>query len=910
MSKQRFKFPGTQSSVNLPETPWTLSSEETLQTLQVDAAKGLNTTDIRKRRNTFGQNMLREVKAKSALTIFINQFKNLIVFFLIAAAALSFAFGDHVEGIAIVLVIVINAAIGFITELKGARSIEALRKLGSVSSRVRRNGKISEIPAKALVPGDVIILEGGDIVTADLKIINASKLQANESVLTGESLPVNKSLDTQDDRSPLAERFSMLFKGTALTRGSGEAIVVATGMQTELGKISSLVEETVEDETPLEKRLNQLGNWLIWVSLGTAAVVAVTGIMAGRDLVLMIETGIALAVASIPEGLPIVATIALARGVWRMAKRNALIKELSAVETLGATSIICTDKTGTLTENKLTAVEFLLDTGKIIINEKAENKDQVFSREDETFVSPEASTPLLQALEVSVLCNNAEIADPGKKGKSVGDPLEVAFLNMAASVGLTRHNLAEKFPEEYEEAFDSDIKMMATYHRTEGRFRVAVKGAPESVLSACAYVVTEDGLTQMGKEDLVHWNQLNEDMARRGLRVLALAEKMVDSIEEKPYSELQLIGLAGLMDPPHEGVKEVLQLCKNAGIRVIMATGDQAVTAQAIGKAVGLVTEQDARVVHGLDLKAMDDLTQNEKNLYAEANLFARVSPSQKLDIIALHRERGAIVAMTGDGVNDAPALKKADIGIAMGLRGTQVAREAADMILKDDAFSSIVLAVEQGRVIFKNIRAFVRYLLSCNLSEIMTVTAAAFLGLPLPLLPLQILFLNLVTDVFPALALAAGEGNPGIMKDPPRKKSEPIMTKKHWLGVAGYGLLITCATLGAFIIALTILELPEKESVTISFLTLAFAQLFHVFNVRDKNSTILNNAVVKNPFVWGALVLCTILLAMTLMVPILSTVLKVAYPGFEGMALVLIMSLLPLIAGQIIIAILGRIQN
>jgi len=789
---QRFKLPGTKPPVTLPESPWAKTAEETLQSLRVDPSKGLGTFDVRKRRNSFGQNMLREIKSKSALSILINQFKNLIALFLVAAAALSFTFGDHVEGIAIVIVIVINAAIGFITELKGARSIEALRKLGSVSSRVRRNGKVSEIPAKALVPGDVIILEGGDVVTADLRVINASKLQADESVLTGESLPVSKSDDTLAEQSPLAERFNMLFKGTALTRGSGEAIVVATGMHTEIGRISSLVEMTEDEETPLEKRLNQLGNWLIWVSLGTAALVAVTGIMAGRELVLMIETGIALAVASIPEGLPIVATIALARGVWRMAKRNALIKELSAVETLGATSLICTDKTGTLTENRLTAVKFTLDSGEVHIDEGAEEKDKIFVLEGGVSQDFETSVPLRHALEVSVLCNNAEIPDPQKQGKAVGDPLEVAFLTMAASVGLTRANLAEIFPEEYEVAFDSDIKMMATYHPIDDEYRVAVKGAPESVVAACNFLLTENGARQLTDEDRLEWSRRNEAMAANGLRVLALAEKMVGTIDDKPYANLQLIGLAGLMDPPREDVKEVLQLCRNAGIRVIMATGDQAVTAQAIGKAVGLVTEDDAQVVHGLDLKAMDDLTPNEKNRFAAANLFARVSPSQKLDIIALHRERGAIVAMTGDGVNDAPALKKADIGIAMGLRGTQVAREAADMILKDDAFSSIVHAVEQGRIIFKNIRAFVRYLLSCNLSEIMTVTAASFLGLPLPLLPLQILFLNIVTDVFPALALAAGEGNPGIMKNPPRDKFEPIMTQKtlvrcSWLRPAHY---------------------------------------------------------------------------------------------------------------------------
>jgi len=899
----RFKFSTTKSTISLPEAPWSFTWQELLEKLQVDQEQGLNIIAVRKRRQAFGPNMLSEVKPKSGLTILFNQFKNLIVFFLVAAALLSFLFGDHVEGVAICIVIIINAVIGFVTELKGARSIEALRKLGSVSSRIRRNGKERVIPAKALVVGDIVILEGGDIVTADLRIINGSKLQADESVLTGESLPVVKSVESIDKETLLAERQNMLFKGTALTRGSGEAVVVATGMGTELGKISSLVEKIEEEDTPLEKRLNQLGNWLVWVCLFLAGLVAVTGILSGRDLFLMIETGIALAVASIPEGLPIVATIALARGVWRMARRSALIKELSAVETLGATSVICTDKTGTLTENRLTAVEFVLDVGAVTIDEKAE-PDHIFTIGDDKPIFSHENKALLHALEVSVLCNNAELSEPegDKKAKSVGDPLEVALLSMAAEAGFKRKELAEQFPEQLEIAFDSDIKMMATFHQDDTDYRVTVKGAPESVMDACRTVIQGDDEAKLSEEKRKEWESQNEAMAGRGLRVLALAEKRAVSLDEEPFDSLCLIGLVGLMDPPREDVKEVLDQCRNAGIRVIMATGDQAVTAQAIGQAVGLVSEKESLVIHGSDLKKFETLSVEEKEHLASASLFARVSPAQKLDLIALHRERGAIVAMTGDGVNDAPALKNADIGIAMGLRGTQVAREAADMILKDDAFSSIVHAVEQGRIIFKNIRAFVRYLLSCNLSEIMTVTFAAFLGLPLPLLPLQILFLNIVTDVFPALALAAGEGNPGIMKQSPRDKQEPIMTGKHWIGVSGYGALITMAVLGALFISLDVMGLPEKEAVTVSFLTLAFAQLFHVFNMRERNAGLMTNAIIRNPFIWGAIALCTVLLLMTLYVPVLSTVLKVVNPGFAGMTLVAVMSLLPLVIGQLVL--------
>ncbi|MBU0944842.1 MAG: HAD-IC family P-type ATPase [Proteobacteria bacterium] len=893
------------TSIHAPEMSWAQSWEDTVKSLEVEVSKGLQTEELPKRRQVFGQNMLREVKPKSSFTILINQFRNLIVFFLFAATFVAFMFGDQVEGIAIGMVILINAAIGFVTELKGARSIEALRKLGSVSARIRRNGTISEIPARDLVPGDIVILEGGDVVTADLRIVISSKLQADESVLTGESLPVEKSSDVLPEKISLAERANLLFKGTALTRGSGEAVVIATGMQTELGKISSLVEQTREEETPLEKRLNQLANKLIWVSLAVAVVVGTSGIIAGRDLVLMIETGIALAVASIPEGLPIVATIALARGVWRMAKRNALIKKLAAVETLGATSIICTDKTGTLTENRLTAVEFVLDSGKILIDVTADDSKNIFITDGGTSLLPHENLPLQAAIEVSVLCNNASLSDSrhGDEDKAVGDPLEIAFLTMASKAGFNQAETVSKYPEEKEVAFDSDIKMMATYHRIESGFRVAVKGAPESILAGCDSVLATDGDQKLTEDIRKEWMAHNESMASRGLRVLALAEKDTQDIDIVPYQHLRLIGLVGLMDPPREDVREAIKLCRDAGIRVIMATGDQAVTARAIGKSVGIVEEDDAPVVHGLDFKKLAELSPDEKNYIASVNLFARVNPSQKLDLIALHREKNAIVAMTGDGVNDAPALKYADIGIAMGKRGTQVAREASDMILKDDAFSSIVHAVEQGRIIFKNIRAFVIYLLSCNLSEIMTVTFAAFLGLPLPLLPLQILFLNIVTDVFPALALAAGDGNPGIMKQPPRHKHTPILTKEHWIHVTVYGAMITCAVLGALLISLYVLDLPERESVTISFLTLAFAQLWHVFNMRERDSSMFNNAIIRNPFIWGALALCTVLILMTLYVPILSSVLKVANPGFQGMTLMFGMSLLPLVAGQLFAA-------
>jgi Ca2+-transporting ATPase len=882
----------------LPKKVWASPWEEVTKALDVSLEQGLHSTEVEKRTKLYGPNRLREVEAQSAWSILFNQVKNLIVLFLLGASVLSFAFGEILEAEAIAAVIVINTIIGFITELKGARSIEALRKLGDVVSRVRRNGAVQEIPATGLVPGDIVMIEGGDIVTADLRIAAASRLQADESVLTGESVPVEKGVDPVAEDTHLADRTDMLFKGTVVTRGSGEAVVVGTGMNTELGEISSLVEKTEEEITPLEKRLNQLGHRLIWLCLVIAAFVAAVGIAVGKETFLMIETAIALAVAAIPEGLPIVATIALARGVWRMARRHALIKRLSAVETLGATRVIFTDKTGTLTENRMTVTRLALAPGEIEM-ETLSGANEMLFRENAILSDTSNKNLPLEALEVAALCNNASLDGNGRATKATGDPLEVALLAAAEKVGIHRKMLVEDMPEVREEAFDSETKMMATYHSRKEAYRVAVKGAPESVLAACSKVLTSDGEQEISQEDRNGWLAKNIELAADGLRVLALATKWVDRVDENPYENLGLIGLVGLLDPPRMDVKGALELCHKAGIRVIMATGDQAVTARNIALAVGLVVDCEAKVVQGKDLASTEVLSEERRRELLQVPIFARVSPKEKLDLIDVHQKDGSIVAMTGDGVNDAPALKKADIGIAMGQRGTQVAREASDMILTDDAFPSIVLAVEQGRIIFGNIRKFVLYLLSCNISEIMAVTLASMVNAPLPILPLQILFLNVVTDVFPALALAAGEGVPGIMERPPRNSQESIMTRSHWLAVMGYGTLITFSVLGALALAFFWLHMEQRRAVTVSFLTLAFAQLWHVFNMRDRESHFLRNEITRNRFVWGALLLCTALLLMTVYVPGLSHVLKVVNPGLAGWAVVLVMSLLPvLIAG------------
>jgi Ca2+-transporting ATPase len=831
--------------------------------------------------------------------ILVDQVKNPIVALLGGASILAFSFGQWLEGISIAAAILINAAIGFFTELRAVRSMEALHRMSRVVAKVHRDDQLQEIAAENIVPGDVVFLEGGDIVSADLRLVEASLLQVDESALTGESIPVQKDVSALEVETPLAERTNMAFKGTAVTRGSGWGIAVATGMDTQLGQIASLAEEAEEEQTPLERRLSSLAYRLIWITLAIAAGVVLSGLAAHKDPLLIIETAIALAVAAIPEGLPIVATIALARGMWRMASHNALMNRLSAVETLGATSLICADKTGTLTENRMRVTEIALpssDTKKVNRVDLAEKTG--FSV-DGRRVDPEEYPLLRDALEIGVLCNNASVEQENPES-GVGDPMEIALLAAGARAGLSRERLAEEtMPEVREEAFNPDVMMMATFHKTDRGHKVAVKGAPEAVLNACSHLRTPDGNKELSQETQKLWLKQNDHMGEGGLRLLAVAVKEVESKDRDPYENLTFVGLLGLLDPPREGVGRAIEACHEAGIRVVMVTGDQPVTARHIGQTLGLMEGEAGPVIYGNDLKNPEDLSGEEKKEILQAPIFARVSPEQKLDIIGVHQENGRVVAMTGDGVNDAPALKKADIGVAMGQRGTQVAREAADMVLKDDAFETILVAVEQGRAIFNNIRKFILFLLSGNVAEIMIVAAAMLFNAPLPIFPLQILYLNMIGDVFPALALGVGRGDPANMKRPPRHPEESVLTKEHWLAIAGYAVLIALSVLAVFGFALKRLDISTDHAVTISFLTLAFARLWHVFNMRDRGSGFLNNEVTRNPFIWGALALCTALLLAAVYTPGLSRVLRMEPPGMSGWLLIFGMSLVPWIVGQ-----------
>jgi len=866
---------------------WSLSAEDVLQELAVDSARGLEESEALMRRRTFGRNQLQAAERRNLVSILADQFKSIVIVLLMAAGVLALLFSGLAEAVAIFAVIVINATIGFLTEWRAVRSMEALRQFAKVDCVLLREGLVRRLAADELVPGDIVLLEAGDLVPADLRLVQAAKLNADESTLTGESLPVHKHIDSLAEETVMLDRQNMTFKGTAITRGSGRGVVIDTGMRTEFGKIFEQVSGAASQRTPLEKRLDALGERLAWAVIFIGALIAIGGILAGREVLLAIEVAIALSVAAIPEGLPIVATIALARGMWRMAKRNALITKLSAVETLGATSVILTDKTGTLTENRMTATTVLLADVDISLEEPF----------DAT-----VTAPLDDLLISAALCNNAALqrtteTDP----QGVGDPTEIALLIAASQRGIWREELLEKAPEVYEDAFDPDSKRMATVHKCNGAYTVAVKGAPEVVLSSCRNVHTNAGVVPLDEQELQRWLGRVEHLCGRGLRTIGVAEKSVDTVDTDPYADLTLHGVVGLEDPAREGIEDAINRCRDAGISVVMVTGDHAETARNIAAEIGVIDEStDVRqFLGGETVDRLFEEAQDEELL--AARVFSRVTPEQKLKLIDLHQRQEHVVAMTGDGVNDAPALKKADIGIAMGIRGTAVAKEAAKMVLQDDDFGTIVAAIGQGRVIFENIRKFVVYLLSCNSSEVLVVSLATIAGAPLPLLPLQILFLNLVTDVFPALALGVGPGRTSLMKKKPRPASERILMRRHWIEIGLYGAVMAIVVLAAMATSLFYLEFERERAVTVSFCTLALAQLWHVFNMRGNLKHVVNNEVTRNIWIWLALALCLVLVLVAVYTPVLSDVMELSDPGAAGWLVIIIGSLVPLLVAPVV---------
>ncbi|POY02396.1 ATPase [Mycobacterium kansasii] len=887
--------PALVSTELLPQHPHASPVADVAGELGVDIEVGLDETAVERRQRLFGPNLLATRRPVSNFMLLVRQFASPVVALLATAMVVSFSFGEWQQAIAIAIVLLINTAIGYATERRAVRSMEALRALGGRSARVRRDGRSMVINADALVPGDVVLLEAGDVVSADLRCADSAGLSVDESALTGESVPVHKTAEPDPEAAALYERAAMLFKGTHVVGGNGEGIVVGTGLTTELGRITRLVEEAHQGRSPLEDHLARLSRQLILLTLVLASVVAAAGLLNGKPALLMIETSIALAVAAIPEGLPIVATLALARGMLRMARQSALVENLSAVETLGSTTVVLTDKTGTLTENRMAVDGVVTVTGGFDFDYQA---NTVLARG--LPIDPSADADLMRVLLVGVLCGNADYDVETKVGN--GDPMEVALLQAGALAGLSRGDQLTRYPEVAEYPFDPATKWMATVHRDHDEYFAAMKGAPEVVLALADRI----GVAAEPFDDdrKAHWLDVARELATDGLRVLGLAEHACVDPQQLFGSGMVFVGLVAFRDPPRDDIASAVGALRRAGIGVVMATGDHPSTAVAVARAVGIAAT-DAVVTTGDELSHLKDAPESVP--IARTQVFARVSPRQKLDLIDLFQRDGQVVAMIGDGVNDAPALMKADIGVAMGKRGTEVARDAADMVLLDDRFPTIVIAAREGRVIFDNIRRFAVYLLSCNLAEVLVVALAVVGGLPLPLLPLQILFLNLVTDVFPAFALATGEGEGDVLDQPPRRPKEPIISASLWRMMAGYGVAIAVSTLLALVAARYGLEYDTATTTTVSFVTIALAQLWHVFNMRGPRSAVLCNAVTRNRLVWCALALCLGLIAAAFTIPVLAKALQIQALGIQGWALALGCSVLPLAAGQIWLAVRGR---
>jgi P-type Ca2+ transporter type 2C len=872
--------------------------------LYSDAEYGLSQVEAEKRLQQYGTNKLTSAPQRSALAIFAAQFKSLIVVLLIAAAVTAFLLNETVEAVAILAVIGLNAIIGFLTELRAEQAITALQQQSVPTAHVIRDGEERQIPAATLVPGDLVVLSAGERVPADGRLVESVRLQIQESMLTGESLPVSKSeeaLAATNGNVPLGDRVNMAYMGTVITDGRGLMLVTTTGMNTEVGKIGTLIDETVTREAPLERRLEQLGRALIAIVAVLCAVIVIAGVLRGENALRMLEVGISLAIAAVPEGLPAVATMTLALGVQRMAKTNALVRRLPAVETLGSTTVICTDKTGTLTKNEMTVTRVVLNGDSIDVSGIGYRTEGTF-HENGHLIDPQENEHLMLALQIGALCNDAALEYSENGVVVLGDPTEGALIVAAEKAGLDQPTLEEVYDRVDEIPFDSETKRMVTVHRSpEGRLVAYQKGSPAAILEKANRFMSRGELhpiTEQNRQDIL---SLNRQMAREALRVLAVAyrELAEDYTPDDLTDELIYVGLLGMIDPLREEAKVAIDQCREAGIRTIMITGDQPVTAAEIARQLGIDQDRagrNYRTVHARELEDIDD--ESWQRVVAETAVFARVSPEHKLRIVEALQQQKQVVAMTGDGVNDAPALRKADIGVAMGIKGTAVAKETADMIIRDDNFATIVKAVEQGRMIYANILRFIHYLFSCNFSEILTVFVAIMLGWPLPLAPLQILWLNIITDVLPAMALALEPSAPNVMRRKPRDPEERLLNAPFaWL-ITWQGILLAGVTLAAFSVGLSWYGREGdglRHAVTISFMTLALAQTFHAFNARSQMDSVLSGRLFTNGWLWGAVLACVLLQLAAVYVPFLQLVLRTVPLTLTDWGLVLGFSLLPI---------------
>jgi len=837
-----------------PHRSWhALGADEALSELESDRAAGLSATEAASRLETYGANVLPEGEQRTLGHMILDQFKDFLILLLIAAAVIAGLLGEVIDTVAIAVIVFLNAIIGVVQEYRAERAMEALREMAATRASVRRGGEVLDVSAAELVPGDIVLLEAGRVVPADLRVIESAQLRVAEAALTGESEAVEKRVEAvAGAETALGDRLSMAYRGTQVVHGRGEGVVAETGPATELGRIAGLLAGTEGGKTPLQKRLAGFGRALGMAALGLCAIVFVVGIIRGEDVLLMFLTAVSLAVAAVPEALPAVATITLALGARRMVRTNALVRRLPAVETLGSVTYICTDKTGTLTVNRMTAERFLAD-------------GQAVARPDGT------SGPAWEMLwRGMALCSDVV---PGPDGDPLGDPTETALYSAAEKAGFTRAAVEGSWPRVAELPFDSERKLMTTFHTApDGGIVSFTKGAAEAVLYRSATQMCSEGTGPVDTEEL---SADIDEISGDGLRVLAYAMRRFDGLPEDPSSaedDMVFLGLVGLMDPPREEAAEAVALCRSAGIVPVMITGDHPATAMSIARRIG-IARRETEVVTGIELERLT-LEELEARVL-DTHVYARVAPEQKLKIVRALQDRGQFVAMTGDGVNDAPALKQADIGVAMGITGTDVAKEAASMILLDDNFSTIVHAVEEGRRIYDNIRKFIRYTMTSNAGEIFTILLAPFLGLPIPLLPIHILWINLVTDGLPGLAYAAEPAERDIMKRPPRPPAQSILAEGMAAQMVWVGLLLGGVSLAVMAFAIEVLGAGIDSWRSMVFTVLCLGQLGNALAIRSNTESVFSQGLLSNRPMAGALALTVALQMATLYVPFLNPVFR-----------------------------------
>ena len=837
---------------------------------------GLDSSSLDSLRNKHGFNELIESERKSLIVIFLEQFKDFIVGVLLAASIVSFAVGNKESTIVILIVLIVNALLGTIQHVKAEASLKSLKALSAPSSKVIRNGVKIEIPSREVLPGDIVLLEAGDFIAADGRIIENFSLQVNESSLTGESLNIDKHSEViNDENIPLADRKNMVFSGSLVTYGRATVLITGTGMDTEIGKIAQLLKNTQEKKTPLQISLDDFGKKLTIGILVICLVIFLVDIYRGLPIIDSLMFSVALAVAAVPEALSSIVTIVLALGTQKMAHEGAIVKKLKSVESLGSVSIICSDKTGTLTQNKMKVKELYIDNSTL--------------KSNELNLSNDLHSFFLNSL---TLCNDSSI----KSGNEIGDPTEIALVKLASEYSKTEEEIRDSYKRLSEIPFDSDRKLMSTTHKINSSYRLITKGAVDVLLNRINHIETSEGIRDLTPEDRTIIETANENFSKRGLRVLALVYKNLPAetdISLEDEFDYTFVGLVAMIDPPREESAKAVEDCKSAGIKPVMITGDHKITASAIAKEIGIL-QNDSEAIEGIEIDKISD--EQLKELVPKISVYARVTPEHKIRIVRAWQDLGMIVAMTGDGVNDAPALKQADIGIAMGITGTEVSKDASSMILTDDNFATIVKAIANGRNIYANIKNSIKFLLSGNTAGILSVLYSSVMGLPLPFEPVHLLFINLVTDSLPAIAIGVDKPKGDLLKEKPRKANASILTKDFMKSILSEGVLITIATMVAYYIGLNTGD--RHLASTLAFSTLCLARLFHSFNCRGKES-ILKTGLFTNQYIWYAILTGLALLLAILFITPLSSLFLVSTITLTNLAQILGLALAPTILIQ-----------